>query len=288
MIYNINGGYAGNHPIENAPRLRVMTFNVGGWYCGTGRNIPAAEYQDYLALHRGIIERNSPDIMTINEYWSVMSDNGALAQDMLSEYFPYIHEQNGSEVYMGRCICSKFPISDYEAHTYDTPNGPTRKVYYDSCVVTLPNGMNIDLLLTHMDPNDGIPERDLETAELIEYLKGKGRFIACGDYNSDIDVASKNTEKYRHAAKPFVDEGYNLANWGDFGFLTTWSYVPEGTYENSIDNIITSPGIQINNVYVDTAKRTDELTGRIDHMPLIADLQIVDVLLAEVIENAGD
>lgn len=248
--------------------LKVMSYNVGEWYYGDGDNVPADKDALYYALQSGMIEQNDPDVLVIQEYWKTFSKTGRTALSMLQQYFPYIHEQGGASGYYGRCICSKYPISNYIIRTYTDNN----QRYYDSCTVTV-NGIQITVVNTHLDLTQA--KRDLEIQELLTYLRTQPRVVACGDYNTGITPNSANVSstEYINNVKPFVDAGFHTANFGDFGFLLTCVDRNNGTHYY-LDNIYTSGNIVVSDAYVDDTKMTDLIEDPIDHMPLIADIEL--------------
>lgn len=252
--------------------LKVMTYNVGQWYIGSGTNVPSAKDADYYALQKGMLERADADILCIEEYWKIFSQIGRTALSILQEYFPYIHEQGGDSGYFGRCICSKYPISNYTVRNY--AHTPSR--YYDSCTVTIDN-KDITLIITH--PSVHEVDRQQELPDLLNYLETLDTFILCGDFNTGISESTGNVDStnpyYITNVKPFVDAGYNTANFGEHGFLLTCVDGVYGTGTNwYIDNIYTSSDIDILSASVDTVKITDSINDKVDHMPLIATLQI--------------
>lgn len=246
--------------------IKVMTYNVGGWYIGSGRNVPSAEKQEYYALQTGMITDNDPDVLVIQEYLANFSDDGTSALTMLQSLFPYVHTKT-SGTYFGRAVCSKYPITNYTERQYTQESSR----YFDSCTITI-GGVPITFVDTHLGLTQA--NRDPEIVQLINFLNMQSRFVCCGDFNTDIGTASANTEstEYIDNVKPFIDEGFNSANFGDFGFKAT--YVDENDVPLYIDNIYTSSGIDITGVYVDTTKETDSIVEKIDHMPLVATLVI--------------
>lgn len=254
--------------------IKVMTYNVGQWYIGTATNVPADKDAEYYTLQNGMIATANPDILFLCEYFDQFSKTGRTAASMLDQYFPYRVNYGGGSGYMGRAICSKYPLSNYTRHNFTAGN---TQYYYDSAEVTI-DGQTITLVVLHLMTN---PEssRYLQAQELLAYLKTLGTFIAAGDYNTGIspDYGSDNTESavYAHYIKLFTDEGFHVANCGDFGFLTTC--IDGSDYRWDIDNIITSADIVITSAHVDTTKQTDSIADKIDHMPLIAELNISGV-----------
>lgn len=248
-------------------KLKVMTYNVGGWYDGSGTNVPSDKDAVYYALQNGMIESNDPDILCLQEYWNTFSKAGRTALSLLQQYFPYIRAQNGNSQYFGRCVCSKYPISNYTVRTY--ANDSNR--YYDSCTITV-NGVPITVTNTHtaVETQD---KRDPEVAELVAYLQTQPTFIACGDYNTAIKSDDKTAEAWIKNIKPYLDAGFHVANCDDEFYYTSSNY-PDGTWNGCLDNIITSANITISSAEVDETKRYDDLPESIDHMPFIAELLV--------------
>lgn len=247
--------------------LKVMSYNVGGWYIGSGTNVPAEKKDLYYALQTGMIEDNNPDVLVIQEYLANFSADGTSALTMLQGLFPYVHVIT-SGTYFGRAICSKYPITNYVERSYTAE--PNR--YFDSCTITV-NGTPITFVNTHL----GLTQANLtaEIQQLIPYLQTLTRFVACGDYNTGITPTSANVEstEYINNVKPFIDAGFNTANFGNFGFLLTCVDRNNQTHYY-LDNIYTSGNISVSDAYVDDTKLSDLIDDPIDHMPLIADIEL--------------
>ncbi len=248
--------------------LKVMTYNVGQWYYGSGDNVPANEDEFFYALQNGMIQQDDPDVLCLQEYWKVFSKTGRTALSMLQQYFPYIHEEGGNSGYFGRCICSKYPISNYTIRTYTAESSR----YYDSCIVTV-HGVPITFVNTHLATTQA--NRDLENPELIAYVQSLSRFVLCGDFNTEIiyNTASVEDERYIENVKPYLDAGLNSANFIPPHFLMTCINWVNGNHL-CLDNIYTSAGITVDSAYVDDAKLDALPENRVDHMPLIAELTI--------------
>lgn len=246
--------------------LKVMTYNVGGWYDGRGTNVPADKKSLYYALQTGMIEENDPDVLVIQEYLANFSADGTSALTMLQNLFPYVHVKT-SGTYFGRAICSKYPITNYVERTYTAESSR----YFDSCTITV-NGIPITFVNTHLGLTQ--ENRNSEIQQLIPYLETLNTFIACGDYNAGIKTSDTTDSYYINNVKPFLDAGFRSANYSDNGFLITASDEPQGTYNAGLDNMYLSPNITVESLMVDTTKRTDGLSDIIDHMPLIAEMQI--------------
>lgn len=243
--------------------IKIMTYNVGQWYIGSGDNVPADKDAAYYALQNGMIQNANADILFINEYWDVFSKTGRTALSLLEQYFPYIHTENGSSGYYGRAICSKYPLSNYTKHSYT--NESSR--YYDSAVITVDN-KQITLVVTHLSTDQD--KRMVQIPELIAYLSNLDRFISAGDYNTGVKP-NISDGRYETNVVPFLEAGFHMANFSSWGYLVTCNDGIDGTGQDyCIDNIISSANITFVNAYVDTTKLTDGISAKIDHMPLIA------------------
>ncbi len=263
QAYDIDG-----NPLldQNPTRLKVMSYNVGGWYIGDGTYMPASSETAYRNLHVSMIQNADPDILCIQEYRKQFSQSGTQAIDILSPLFPYYEIRQDTTTYYGHAIFSKYPISNYVTHSY---TGDSNR-YYDSCTVTI-DGEELTVVNTHFHPTDA-SQRVAEVAQLLPYLETLDTFICCGDYNM-IDCKTTEGADYIAIIEPILGEGYHSANCTDFGFLETFKNITSG-WTGCLDNIVTSSDITILQAYVDTTKLTDSISGKIDHMPLIATLQL--------------
>lgn len=256
----------GNQIYQKAPLdLKVMQYNTGNWYIGSGTNVPSDKEAEYYALQNGIIQSESADILCLNEYWNQFSANRT-ALSLLNQYYPYIEIRDGDTQYYGHAICSKYPIESYVTNAYSTD----LRRYYDKALINV-NGKRINVICTHLSPSSHTL-REVEARELFDYAETLDNFIICGDFN--IPVTSVTDSEYIAEYKQFVDAGCHLANGGNFGFMVTCSDEPTGTWTGCIDNIITSANINITDAYVDTTKLTDAIADKVDHMPVIAELVI--------------
>ena len=277
VAYDINKNIV--YPDESQSRLKVMTYNVGQWYEGGGVNVPADKDAIYYAMHDGILSANRPDILMIEEYWKILSKTGRTAKSMLERYFPYVHEQGGDSGYFGRCICSKYPISDYTVNLYSTE----QERYYDSCTVSI-NGKTITLVVTHLGLS--VEAREPQIQELIEYLSNLDSFICCGDYNTPYSWNSTPRSETVTEITQFLSAGFNLANCGDLGnFITSVGTdissdgltVPDGVWRGWIDNVSSSSDLVPVAAHVDIRKISELQSGnitKIDHMPFVAEYDL--------------
>ena len=267
QAYDINGT-----PLLNPTTLKVAQYNVGSWYDGNHDNVPADKDEEYYELQNESISSIDADILCLEEYTKQFSKLPRTAISLLEQYYPYIHEQGGDSatVTSGRCICSKYPITDYATHQYTQTGAPR---YYDSCTITV-NDIPITVIITHLNYNSSSnTSRVNQLNELKTFCQSQTRFIACGDLNT-LDCKTTSEADYTSMIVPLLNAGFHLANCSDFGFLITYSNEPTGTWTGCLDNIFTSSNITITSATVDTTKLTDGLTETTDHMPLIAEIQM--------------
>lgn len=246
--------------------LKVMQYNVGQWYVGDHDNVPAAEDEAYFLLQNSIIETYDADILLLEEYTAQFSKAGRTALSMLTERYPYYHEQTDgtTTTVTQRAVFSKYPLSDYTTHALHAG------YYFDTCYVTV-NGKNIYLGCAHFHWNN--PDyRAAEAESVLADISGKPYVIFGGDLNT-ADCFDTSGEGYLTVVKKFVDAGYTVGNGGEFGFIPTYG---GGTSEltSCLDNIIVTPNITINSIIADQTKLTDSIVAKIDHVPLVATLTV--------------
>ena len=253
--------------------LKVMTYNVGTWYDGKHDNIPADKDAEYYALQKGMLLADDADIVCLEEYCKEFSKTGRTAASLLVECgYPYIMETLGDSPTAspanGRCIASKYPITSYIARDFTDGS----HLYYDTCVITV-HGVTINVMVTHLHWDDRA-KRTSEMQTIMSVLAGFQTFILCGDFNTTDNYDVEGAD-YLAIVKPLIDAGYNVANGGAFGFKITYSSYPDNSWTACLDNIVTSSNIEMLGVVVDETKLNDGITTeRIDHMPLVATLQI--------------
>ena len=261
---------------KNPLNLKVMTYNVGQWYVGGGNGTSdATTGANYRALQNTILSAQDADILCIQEYWDVIGTETALS--MLQQYFPYIVEVNGHTSYFGHAICSKYPISNFV--TAPLAKNPTFKTveentntnrFIDRCNITV-EGKVLTVFNTHfgLDAETRASNADW----LLPLVNAQTNVIVCGDFN--LKCLDDSHADYTGVIQKFINSGYHVANCSDYGFIKTYSADKSSMDEGTpTDNIFTSRNILIDDVYVDTTKLTDSISGKIDHLPLIAEVSV--------------
>lgn len=253
-------------------QIVVCNYNVGQWYIGSSERIPVDKKTEYTALQTAIFNNIRPDICLMQEATSTFCQDGTLAEDFLSQWFEYIEITRGNSGFQAHIMATKdIPIEDYTVVPFVNASG--NYPGYETAYVTV-NGKRIFLLNTHITTTQSTQEA--QVAEVLAAVSQKEYFIIAGDFNTVIH--DKTETDYINCIKPFVDAGYHTANCGAFGVLPTYRRTaeadPQDGYEPATDHIITSANIDIIDAYVETTKLTDNIAEKIDHIPLVAVLDI--------------
>lgn len=260
--YDVNG----NAIWSSAPTtLKVATYNVGDW--GWGSGLPTPEYKsDYIALQNTIFTNIDADICTMQEWSTYICTDGTPSSDVTSEYFQYLYASGGW------AIGSNIPLRDFEAIEYSTVTVTGDYAKYEKAYFYV-GDKKVCILNVHFC-YENKTNQGLQSAEILSVAEEETYVIICGDFNTNIHSLSDSD--YTDIIKPFIDAGYVDANCGAFGIIPTYYSTsdPQGDYTPATDHIIVSPNITITNAYTDTTKLTDGLSQKIDHIPLIAVLQI--------------
>ena len=232
-------------------KLKVMSFNCGTWYDGVTR-VPDIEVEEITFYTRKLFGEFGCDFVLgqeFSEYFDV--SNTILAIPHVMD-FKYEYNTEGSYDHVSsslRCpVISKFPISGTSLTGFSS--GVTKRHYVKT--YSQINGKNVCFISTLLDKNDTY--RLSQMQQLITVMNQEEYVVLGGDFNI------KNNVEYAI----FTNAGYALANGGVLGWFDTLaSYTDEVV--RPIDNIIVSPNIRIENVFVDE-KRAD------DHRAIIAEL----------------
>ena len=67
--YNLSGETV----FPDVRTLKVMNYNVGGWYDGSGSNVPEGKASAYLEMQNQIFSEVDADIACLEEYWTYFS-----------------------------------------------------------------------------------------------------------------------------------------------------------------------------------------------------------------------
>lgn len=235
----------------------VMSYNVGGWYNGSGTNVPEEDYDRFLELQSNILDRYNPDILCIQEYKDYISQNKPSAENFLNKRYKYLANKYGNTTYDGKAICTNMSLVDASNVTFEATDGCLRN--YEKAYIYC-NGKKVCVISAHLALSESVVAQN--SAELLDAIASENYFIICLDANAD--ASDPNSTRYIGALKPFLDAGYKLANDG--------SYITFPSESLALDNIIVSSNIGIKSVMVDVQK--EGLSEGSDHYPLISYLEI--------------
>ena len=231
--------------------LKVASFNTGHFNMGNLGGYQGDDVIGTLSLWRDWIRKQKCDILLVQE-WNLFFDKDSVytaQKELLEPFYRNIVWGDLNEwIYNG--ICTNLPIQGKQVKKLSSQ-------YY--AVVTNANiaGKQVALVSVHLNWN--VNYHTLDLTQFIEFLKGFEYFIAGGDMN-----ASQAGQLLFKAA------GFNIANGGDYGFIST---SPGGTSKVSdrccLDNIITSANIEIRHPYSSITNVNDQ-----DHLPILAEVVI--------------
>lgn len=262
QVYDVEG----NALLSAGSRLRVATYNVGGWYIGSGTNVPTGKKNDYVTLQQSILSEIDADVVCFQEYWNLFCADGTTADSVIGEFFAYQQKRDANSTWNGHVIASKsLPITDYSI--YNFVNATDAAPGYEKGYITV-GGHRICILNTHLCTT-AAGKKPEQSREVFEALANEEYFICMGDYNVLL-------EQYDTVIKQYIDAGYNSAQWTEkFGmFYTYFAGSSESGTKGVTDQIFTSSNIEITGVSVNTLKLTDGIVEKIDHIPLVAELLV--------------
>lgn len=245
-------------PSLNCDRLKIMSFNVGGFHYGTGTSIPDDIYTEKVKNWKSFIMSTKVDVLSIQEFYDWLNSGHTVSTFTLFDpIFKYVVRgwQNVIEY-------SKYPLIEYVDGDYLGDDDNTKRGYTISHIIV--NGKKIAIANVHLYYDESaIDVRKAQINKLITLLSSEKYVIITGDFN----VANKS--EYQ----PFIDAGYILSNGGYLDFTSTWPANPNQSvsHEWYTDNIMVSSNIVVENVTIPDTY--DLLTS--DHKPIIAELIIL-------------
>ena len=281
MIYNINGIELNNaYDVDGSSLteafningeqvfpyvLKVMTYNVR-WF---------TDFNGQKAMQKSIIDTNAAHIIGVQE----ISQNGTINATGTEVLAPYTYKQlSNHKNYMA--LMSKIQITDYSTADFTHQDPYDASQYnetraYQKCTLNI-GGKSIKWYNAHLCFHDATikAQQMMEIksmTDLDEYC------IITGDFNS-YALSTSDTD-YVSMFKPYIDDGYNLANCtAEQGFTKTWTDSATATstaqMSQATDNIITSANIDIISVKFDPTKFSYLNGQAIDHIPVIVQLKI--------------
>lgn len=265
QAYDINK----NPLLETKPpthAFKVMSYNVGLW-TAFGTKATSENQETWYTLQNSILATEDADLLGIQEYYSKIGSYSV--PTMLGQYYPYLFAVDWASTKAGRAIASKYPMTNAREINFQNQNGEIRSYLIGDVVI---EDKTIKFLTAHLALDNTTIA--LQIGELLEAVRTFDYWILTGDFN--IAFPNSQSDGYAILVKPFLDAGYNVANGSKFGFIPTFSTKKPGDESDwrYLDNIMCSSNITITNVYVNRQKITEHADYAIDHLPLIAEMEI--------------
>lgn len=264
QVYDING----RPLLESGTMLSLMTYNVGQWYIGNRDRVPTDKKTEYYSLQYDTFANNPVDVLFLQEYLNSWCVDDSPASDFLSPFFDH-QEITNPQGYVGHSICTaNIALSNYLSHNFTTNKGayPT----FESAEIVV-GGKTITIINTHNDYS--LSYQVQEVTDLLDFLDGLNYFILAGDFNIDLSVQETTGDQYQNSVQRFLDAGYHVGNCV-VSWIPTYFGSASPTGGKYTDQIVTSSNIDIVSLRAYTAKLTDGIGDKIDHIPLIAELEI--------------
>lgn len=252
-------------PLSNV--FTLMSYNCGGYYLGTGTNVPTDKKSQFEAILRTIVHNNNCDVMCVQEHHHNFSGD-VTAESILSDYYASFFENGGDTQYGGRLTATNKTVSSSSHWSFSQQSAQ------GNCLETVISiaGKEVHILSVHLDWQNQA-RQELQAQELLNWASEKEYFVICGDFNS-VCFGDTDTD-YLTVIKPFLDAGYHCANCSSFGFIPTFYMEGNSGDGSSLDQIITSGNIRIHRVWTDQTKRGNAEVGEsVDHLPICAELVI--------------
>lgn len=176
--------------------------------------------------------------------------------NLFKRFFPYAYDLSTGA--SAPRIYSKYPLSDIEWLTvnYDGTNTQNRRPLAASIEV---EGEKIYIIACHPAAGAEVYESDRVPyfQSILDYAANKDNVIFAGDLNTD----SANPAGELAA---FVNAGFTLGNFGDFGTFQTYRY--GGAGDKYLDNIVVK-GLEMKNFWVGEETYSD-------HFPVYSEIYL--------------
>jgi endonuclease/exonuclease/phosphatase family metal-dependent hydrolase len=253
---------------KSSPNLvSVMSYNMQ-WF---------RDINGYASMFNTILSKYDPLIIGAQEFRSGTYGIGTISgvdpvTFLNGKGYSHIYETTGLD--NGNAVISKIasdgnvPTIVFKENHYTGTDLGYQKAYFTI------NEKKVAFFNAHLATSDYESDKVSQAKELFDAVQLEESFILTGDFNTVCK--SVNDTEYTTIMKQFVDAGYNIANCtADAGFNGTWtSGNSEGGTWYPCDHIITSADIAINRVVFDRTKIELDTGLSIDHIPVIAYLEI--------------
>lgn len=254
-------------PIVEA--FKVMSYNVGSW-TKFGEKATSDNQETWYTLQNSILSTEDADLLGIQEYYSKIGSYDV--QTMLGQYYPYLFAVDWVSTKAGRAIASKYPMTNAREVNFQNQSGEIRSYLIGNVTI---NGKSVKFITAHLALVQETVIKQIQ--ELLYAISTFEYWVMTGDFN--IEFTTSESVGYAKLVQLFINAGYKVANGSVFGFIPTFTTKKPGDDSSwaSIDNILCSANIGMDDVYTNKLKITDHADYAIDHLPLVSDLTIDDV-----------
>lgn len=265
--------------ITNFPyKMRVMTYNVGGYNYGTHTLPPSADIPAIISAYRSFYAKYHPDIVSLNEFAFYLDEDEQYSADNEIYNVPFPYKYPTTALGVQDYTRSKHLIENNTSQTISYTEDNVEK--HITCRISHFNIGNkaIAYITTHLfnDKTDyGVRARTYWLQQIVSLLANYSYAIFAGDMNfggnmSDAGRTEDITSDDEVASKIALMKslGYGVANGG---YLAPVGTVPNSG--NCIDHIFYKDNGNI--VFNDCKVLADEYSNLYsDHYPVIADFII--------------
>lgn len=248
--------------------FKVMSYNVGSW-TKFGEKATTENQETWYTLQNSILSTEDTDLLGIQEYYSKIGNYNV--PTMLGQYYPYLFAVDWVSTKAGRAIASKYAMANAREVNFQNQTGEIRSYLIGDISI---DGKTIKFITAHLALDEETVIKQIQ--ELLHLVNNYEYWILTGDFN--IEFTTAESVGYTNFVRPFLDAGYNVANASVFGFIPTFTTKKPGDDSSwaSIDNILCSSNIDMKNVYTNKQKITEHADYQIDHLPLIAEMELND------------
>ena len=229
--------------------IRICSFNVGMWNNGVSRQ-PDATMEEYAINFRRFLGNYNAELICCLEAPTVGNVSGTYDVNNIFNFMYGYRKRFESGDNTGKIAYGKNTFLNPATHTF----AASGRNYYSFQYNVGRELVTVYLVhLSYETGTEGNRKQDLQ--EIAGILSSTTHCIVLGDLNtydmSELDVLS----------------AYNISNGGIFGKFVSWPNVTEEWPNGAIDNIITTPDINIRNVFVADVTLYD-------HKPVFADVSL--------------
>lgn len=251
-------------------RFRYLSWNIGHFAKGnaTESAITSSTYEQAKKDFRTLLHNQAADFCGICEFSSIFyPTTQETAKDAIFSQYKYSEEGSRSGGYEGIAFFGGFPMTDKQEWAW----GGLRNM----SVRVKAGGKSIILCEVHIPWSDRTAHANA-IAYVLDKFKDEPYVVIAGDFNLYADEEMDDLQL-------FIDEGYQVANWGYMGkILTSYNNVVNSNY---LDNIAVKGGSIVHTQVVqntpegadpdDPSSATEQAWDAVnlsDHFPIISDI----------------